>query len=122
MRIVKLIMTRFRGISGTTTIYLSDRNVIVGRNDSGKSTILKAIDLFLNDTEPSSEMLNVYSTDSTCEIELIFSHSNRELVIDESIPTTLEDEELVDESGYLRIKKVWDTSKSKIKPDLHPLF
>ena len=119
MRIVKLIMTRFRGISGTTTIYLSDRNVIVGRNDSGKSTILKAIDLFLNDTEPSSEMLNVYSTDSTCEIELIFSHSNRELVIDESIPTTLEDEELVDESGYLRIKKVWDTSKSKIKPDLH---
>lgn len=118
MRIIKAIIRRFRGIPDVAKIDFDSCNVIVGRNDSGKSTILKAIDLFLNDSEATSEMQNTYSDSSMCEVELIFTTPTIPIIIDETITTTFEDEELLDENANLRIKKIWDTSKSKIKPEV----
>ena len=46
MRIVKLNINNFRGIK-TGEVLLSDHTVLVGDNNSGKSTVLEAIDLVL---------------------------------------------------------------------------
>lgn len=47
MKIKKLILTNFSGYKNSTAIDFNDLTVFVGRNDIGKSTILKALDLFL---------------------------------------------------------------------------
>ena len=73
MRLKKLIMTRFRGVNESKEVLFDDYNIIVGQNDSGKSTILKALDLFLNDSEASSDIKNTSSHDNNVEIELYFA-------------------------------------------------
>lgn len=112
-------MTRFRGVNESKEILFDDYNIIVGQNDSGKSTILKALDLFLNDSEVSPDIKNTSAQENNVEIELFFSSGNKPIIIDEAIQTTFEDEEIVSEDGLLVIKKVWDTSKTKLSPSVY---
>ncbi|KAA6337551.1 hypothetical protein EZS27_014384 [termite gut metagenome] len=50
MILKKILLKNFRGISGIVDINFHLFNCIVGQNDTGKSTILKAIDASLNET------------------------------------------------------------------------
>ena len=85
-------------------------NCIVGKNDAGKSTILKALDVFLNDSSISIDDKNIYTSNHLITIEVAFMCNSTPINIDDAIPTTFEDEELVNEDGLLTIKKVWDTN------------
>jgi len=54
---VKLIELRLRNMrcyKEEVSIRFDDLTALVGRNDSGKSTILDALDIFLNDGAPDS--------------------------------------------------------------------
>lgn len=46
MRLVKAVISNFRGIQGLTEKTFNNFNTIVGKNDAGKSTILKALNVF----------------------------------------------------------------------------
>ncbi|MGR3174439.1 MAG: AAA family ATPase [Candidatus Scalindua sp.] len=105
------------GISEKVDIPIKSFNVMVGRNDVGKSIILKALDLFLNNKSPSTDVSNLGTQNSIVTIDLIFNPDDREIVIDEAIPTTFKDEELLDENDKLRIRREWDVSKSKLAPN-----
>ncbi len=118
MRLQKMIITRFRGVNQSKEIIFDDYNIIVGQNDSGKSTILKALDLFLNDSEASPDILNTSAQDNSVEIELFFLPNNKSIIIDETIPTSFEKEEIINQDGLLVIKKTWDTSKAKLTPEV----
>ena len=61
MKILGISITNFRGISDTTTISFNDFCCIVGKNDAGKSTILKALDLFLNESAIRKEDKNIHT-------------------------------------------------------------
>jgi len=117
MTLVHIKLNRYRAASEEVEMGLQPYNVIVGRNDAGKSVLLKALDLFLNDTEALPEILNAYADSYECEIELWFEPGDSTINIDESVVTSWVSEELVSETGLLCIRKTWDTSKSKIKPD-----
>ena len=119
MRLMKMIMTRFRGVNHTAEIFFDDYNIFVGQNDSGKSTILKALDLFLNDSEATPDIRNVSSNESTVEIELFFLPNHKSIIIDEAVPTSFEDEDIVNQDNFLVIKKIWDTSKVKLTSDMY---
>lgn len=58
MKIKKLIVKNYRSLKDVT-INFEDLTIIVGKNDSGKSNILKALDMFFNWTE--SEQLKEIS-------------------------------------------------------------
>lgn len=49
MKLAKLIITNFRGYKNRTEVGFNDITTFVGKNDSGKSTILEALDIFFND-------------------------------------------------------------------------
>ncbi len=49
MKIEKVILSNFRSYKETIEINFSDLSVIIGKNDIGKSTILEALDVFVND-------------------------------------------------------------------------
>lgn len=119
MKLVNIVLNNYKGIRYETKISVNDFCCIVGKNDVGKSTILKAVDAFLNDHAPSSEDKNIYNTSSFIEIELQFDCSDTESIIDESIPITFAEEELVNKDGLLCIKKKWDISQKTIKPKIY---
>lgn len=59
MRLVKAVISNFRGIQGLTEKTFNNFNTIVGKNDAGKSTILKALNVFLNEVPFNKDDINV---------------------------------------------------------------
>lgn len=116
MKLKRVIIENYKGINTPIAINVNDFNCIVGKNDVGKSTILKAIDAFINDNNPVFEDRNIYNECNIISIELQFDCERTSVVIDDSIPVTFEDEELVDNSNLLCITKKWDVSQKTIKP------
>jgi predicted ATP-dependent endonuclease of OLD family len=113
MQLIKATITNFRGISDTITVNFGRLNVVVGQNDVGKSTLLKALHLFLAGGNPQPEHANVETNNSEVIVELFFDPEDANIVIDEAIETTFEQEELTNEEGLLQIRRCWDVSKSK---------
>ncbi|MEI3565337.1 MAG: AAA family ATPase [Alistipes finegoldii] len=119
MKLVSIVINNYKGIQNETKIMFHDFCCIVGRNDVGKSTILKALNVFLNDHSPSFEDKNIYNESTDIEIELQFDCCETETIIDESIPITFVEEELVNADRMLCLKKVWDVSQKTIKPKVY---
>jgi predicted ATP-dependent endonuclease of OLD family len=55
MRLARLRLRNFRCYRDETAIDFDNITALVGRNDSGKSTIMEALDLFLNDGDPDKD-------------------------------------------------------------------
>lgn len=68
MKLKSTVIKNYRGIKEETLVSFQDFNCIVGKNDVGKSTLLKAIDAFLNENNPNIEDKNVYSDSNFIEI------------------------------------------------------
>ena len=119
MKLIKGIFENFRGIGAPVEIIFNTFNCIVGRNDVGKSTILKALDFFLNDKNPSIEDKNVYSDSSSISVQLIFENNNVPIILDDTIEVTLESEELVNADCEICVTKIWDTTNKTIKPKIY---
>jgi predicted ATP-dependent endonuclease of OLD family len=119
MKLNRITIENFKGIKQCKTIDFNDFNVIVGQNDVGKSTILKALDIFLNGTTPTKDDLNNKAESDEIVISLEFSPNSTLVIIDENIETTFEEEELVSQENRLVIKKTWDTTKTKITPETY---
>ena len=115
MILQKVRIENFKGISEPVEIFFRNFNMIVGQNDAGKSTILKAIDCFLNDNSPKPDDSNNRTGSSIVSIFLYFKPNNIPIGIDGNIETTFENEELVNEEGLLELKKEWDVSKSQVR-------
>lgn len=119
MKLRKAAYSNYRGIQDRKEVDFGDSSIFVGRNDAGKSTLLRGLDLFLNNSEALPDIANSFTDSDTCAIELAFEGPFPAITIDEAVPTTLNDELLLDEGGQLRLKKEWDTTKAQIKPDTY---
>src|SRR6476469_8487883 len=110
----KISISNFRGINGTVTLNTGMFNCIVGQNDAGKSTILKALDAALNETSLSKSDHNVESTENQIIVELFFDCEGKQLSLGEEILTTIENEELVNAENLLVWKKVWSVGELSV--------
>jgi predicted ATPase len=119
MRLIKLKLTNFRSYLNETTIELGDLVVIVGKNDSGKSSLLDALRIFFDDTSPDKDDLCVRASDSTMRIACVFDELPSQLVIDAQHATNLAQEYLLNSSKYLEIVKVYDLNYSKQKCSIY---
>lgn len=117
MLLTHLAVENFLGVCGEIQITLYPFTVLVGRNDVGKSTILKALDFFFNDMSLSEDHLNRRSTSSAVAVECWFDPNGISVVIDDEVETRFEDEELVDENGRVRVRKTWDLSGGRAKAE-----
>ncbi|KGE73220.1 ATP-binding protein [Spirochaeta lutea] len=112
MKIKEVRISNFRNYKDDTTIDFNDLTVFVGRNDIGKSTVLEALDIFFNEKngiikiDPEDiNKENKSQGNNNIEISVIFQDLPDSITIDASNPTTLAEEYLLNNDGYLEIKK-----------------
>jgi predicted ATP-dependent endonuclease of OLD family len=111
MKLDKLKLRNFRGYSQETEIDISDLNVIIGKNDIGKSSILEALDIFFNG-KPDKNDLCINHDNRKIQITCIFKDLPEELILDDSTVTNLESEYLLNQDKKLEIKKSFSVSTS----------
>jgi putative ATP-dependent endonuclease of OLD family len=115
MLLKKIIISNYRGINGTTEVDFNIFSCIVGQNDAGKSTILKAIDAVLNDKSGICRSdYNVLSNENFISIELQFDHLQAQHLLGEEIPTTFEEEEITDAAGLFCWRRIWTVTDSAL--------
>lgn len=116
MRLKEVAIQNFRGYSTRTSIPI-DKCItgFVGKNDNGKSSILDALAVFFNCDSVSLEKDDFFIGEPNCLVEITCTFDNlpTEVVIDETNPTTLADEHLLNVNGELQIKKVYKRTQLK---------
>ncbi len=116
MRLIGLKVSNYRCFKAETIIDLDDITVLIGQNDSGKSSLLDALNVFFEEKQtPDSDDCCVHTAESEVRITCVFDSLPEELVIDEQHPTQLENEYLLNREGNLEITRVYDCS-GKGKP------
>jgi putative ATP-dependent endonuclease of OLD family len=118
IKLKSLRLRNFRIYSDTTINFDKKMNVIIGKNDVGKSTILEALEIFFNNEQVKIDPddLNIKCKEDkkvimNCSFEI--DESTR-MIIDATNPTKLTEEYLLNESGDLEIQKEWNCEKGKI--------
>lgn len=86
----------------------------IGKNDAGKSTVFDALDVFVGNKKPDLGDLCVISDKKFIEITAVFSRIPDEIEIDSGATTNLKEEYLLNEDGYLEIKKVFKCTEKTI--------
>lgn len=119
MVISKLYIKNFRGYTEQTIEIHKDLNVIIGKNDVGKSTILEALEIFFNNDTVKIDVLDLNKkrlngADSDITIQVSFKIDSEKSYTIDTIPTQLSQEYLLDSEEYLTIRKVWSASGSNI--------
>jgi len=119
MVLKKATITNFRGINGSITVNFDLFNCIVGQNDAGKSTILKAVDASLNETTLTRADYNVQAQNNQIIVELFFDCQEKQCLLGEEILTTIKGEELCNADSLLVWKKVWNVTETSVsKPKI----
>lgn len=72
MKIFDLSITNFRGIKSLTNLKAGDINSFVGKNDSGKSNILKALDAFFNEKFAPNDVFKGIGENEKVDITIRF--------------------------------------------------
>lgn len=110
MRLRKIILENFRGYRRKTEINIAEFTSIVGRNDVGKSTILEAMEIFFNCEliKIDQQDTHVAERQSLAKITCVFDGFPASIIIDAKSETSLADEYLLNEEGFLEITKKWD--------------
>lgn len=117
MKLKTLYLKNFRCYKDAISIDFDDLTTFIGKNDIGKSTILEALEIFFN-----NDLVKIDSSDANIhgEKEVViscdFCELPVELILDSGEKTNLTDEFLTINTDILRIKKVYDCSKSKVSP------
>jgi len=117
MKIKKLILKNFRIFKEITTIDFDNLTVFIGKNDIGKSTILEVLEIFFNDKDARIKIdkddLSKGTDFSEILIGVVFEDLPKELIIDATVETNLEEEYLLNKDGNLEIHKIYSNGKLK---------
>ena len=106
MIVTKLLIEQlinFRGYESLEVNFDKNFNVIIGKNDIGKSTILEALDIFFEGGTIKADIddCNVHATDRSMSISVSFLPEEKDYTTD-TVPTNLKNEfgAVVDQHQY----------------------
>lgn len=107
MKLYKLRLRNFRCFKEEISIAFEDITALVGKNDAGKSTILDALDIFLNNITPDKDDASKNGNPDDLVIICEFTDLPDEVVLDEDNPTDFKSEFLLNAEGRLEIHKFY---------------
>jgi len=115
MKIEKLRLRNFRCFREEISIDFENITALIGRNDSGKSTLMEALDLFLNDNDPDKDDASKDGEARDLTIICEFGELPDEVIIDDAYPTRFNTEFLLNPEGMLEIHKTYSGHLQKPK-------
>jgi len=115
MKLARLRLRNFRCFQEEISIEFEDITAFIGRNDSGKSTVMDALDLFLNDIDPDKDDASKGGDPSGLKIICEFTDLPDEVVLDDANPTKFDIEFLLNDEGRLEIHKSYSGHMQKPK-------
>ncbi|WP_417909187.1 ATP-binding protein [Candidatus Electronema sp. PJ] len=123
MNLLSVSIENFRCYQAEVKVDLSDLTVFIGKNDSGKSSVLEALEVFFNNETVKIEKddCNIYSDNKEIKITCEFSDFPGELTLDAGAQTTLAEEYLLTKEGTLKIQKRYDCSKQRVTAEIFVL-
>lgn len=128
MILEKVKLKNFRGYQTETEIPISNLTALIGKNETGKSSVLEALEIFFNNSLVNCEKddLNIEADNNNIEITCTFSEFPDEIIIDVAHPTSLQAEHLLNGENKLEIKKVFPATAAKPKEKIfivcnHPI-
>ena len=110
MKLKAIKLKNFRSYQIEQTITIDDLTAIIGKNDSGKSTVLEALEIFFNNSSAKIESADASMNGDASDvcITCIFCDLPISLTIDSRAETTLIDEHLLNIDGDLEILKKYN--------------
>ena len=117
MKINKIHIQGFRAFKDATDIVVGSFTTIVGKNDTGKSSILYALDIFFNGSPDDGDFNRDQDSDAPIIIQLSFSDLPLSVQLEDGIETDLKMENLIDSFESLTIKKIF-TRKNPKRPKI----
>jgi len=97
----------FKALKETPLIKFTEMPVVVGKNDTGKSSILHALDVFFEKRHPTEDDLTIGAENTEIEIEVHFADFS------EDVKNKLEETRLLSSSEELVIKKIFEIGSKK---------
>ena len=107
MKLARLRIRNFRCYKDEIAFDFNDMTAFVGRNDVGKSTVMDALDIFLNDGTPDKNDATKNGDGKDLTIICEFTNLPSQVVIDDNVPTTFQAECLLNAQGSLEIHKTY---------------
>lgn len=115
MKIKRVYLKNFRGYQDKVSIDFDNLTAFIGRNDIGKSTILEGLDIFFHE---GKNIIKIDKDDSCVSSEsdifsigICFEEYPKEIIVDSTVSTSLEEEFLLNEVGQLEIRKDFRNGK-----------
>jgi len=119
MNINNITIKNYRPFKVLEEIRLGQLATLVGKNDAGKSSILRAIQMFFEENEIEPEDVHDKATSSEkVIIEIAFSSLPEKVEFEEGIETTFKEEMLLDQNGNLRIRKTYERNNNDIEIEI----
>lgn len=115
MKLKSMTLENFRCYKNPLTVTFDDLTALIGRNDAGKSTLLDALDVFFNDKALDKNDASKGGVAKAVTVTCVFWDLPSEVILDESAPTSLGEEYLLNADGELEITKVYNCSIEKPK-------
>jgi hypothetical protein len=115
MKLAQIRIRNFRCYKDEISLDIGDMTVLVGRNDAGKSTVMEALDIFLNEGLPDKHDASKSGDSTDVSIIAVFQDLPEILILDQSQTTSLSDEFLLNSDGKLEIHKIFNGSLEKPK-------
>jgi len=110
MKLIRVKIRNFRCYKEEASIDIGDITTLIGKNDSGKSTILAALNIFFENLKMDADDANKDGDKKDVRIICEFSELPETIVLDATNSTTLSDEYMLNELNNLEIHKVYDGS------------
>ncbi len=105
MRLSRLTLSNFRCYREPMKVDFDAITALIGKNDAGKSAVLDALDIFLNDGTPDKDDGTKTGYPSQLTIVCEFTDLPATVIIDNAYPTSLQAEGLLNADGRLEIHK-----------------
>ena len=107
MKLARLRIQHFRCFKDEKAFDFDDMTAFIGKNDVGKSTVMDALDIFLNDGVPDKNDASKTGDGKNLTIICEFTDLPSSVVLDEDYQTTFQTEYLLNTEGRLEIQKTY---------------
>jgi len=115
LKLVEVRLRNYRCYRDEISIRFDDLTTLIGRNDAGKSTILEALDLFLNEGTPDGNDACKDGNPKDLAIIAVFADLPSAIILDQDTETTFQDELLLNSNGHLEVHKIFNGGLDKPK-------